>query len=1497
MAIALVVSGLGAVALPAAADPPVGGSPVVAETFTGSSVPDPAWTVQGAACLTGAPTGAAPPAGGAQIPSCQNHAVGPVPTAGVTPGYLQLTDAQGNQAGSALYNRPIPATAGISVTFEQYQYGGNGADGIGFFLVDGSTSLTATGGLGGSLGYAQRFGEPGVVGGYLGVGLDAYGNYYDDGENRGAGCPAGQRSPTTATGAIAPNVITLRGPGSGTTGYCWLDSTVPKPITNPTKPGTSLNGGSGTLRAASLSASLRTVNVQVTPVTGAQPIPRVIVQVQYTPGGPWVTELDIPAPQFPPTTYKLGFSASTGGQNDVHLIRTVAVQTVLPLDELNVEKQVDQTGAPLPAVITAGTVIPYQYTVTNSGAPVSALSIADDRIPSGIVCQATALTTAPDPGSTTTCRGSYTVTAADVAAGTVVNTATANATSSLGSPVTTAPVSVTVPLTSSIALTKSVQTAPPYRVGQQVTYTYTVTNTGDSVLRGPVITDNRIPVSAISCASGVVAPGGNVVCTGRYTVAAGDIGADGRIVNTATVAARTAIGQQVTSAPAQAAIPVATDVAVTKTIDNPAPLVGQNVTFTVTATGNGPATATNVVVTDVIPTGSNGPVVYVSSTTSAGTAYDPATGRWTIPSLPPGTTVRLTITVTVNTTSPYTNSAARTSTDQPDRNSSNDSAAASINPTRPTMDISVAKSVDRRTVPLGGSAIFTVVATNNGPFSGTGVLVSDLLPSGLTFDAAASGGDGTYDPTTGVWNIGALAVGQSATRRIAVTASTLGTYTNLAALAGIPSPADINSANNASSASIEVVLPTSDLAVVKGAFPNSAVVGEDVTYQLTASNLGPDAASNVTVTDLFPPGITVLSATATRGNISADGTTWTIGSLGVGEQGVTATVTARIDAPGTQVNTATIDSAQVIDPDESNNSSSAAVVSGEPDLDIAVGKSVSVPSGASPNAVPLGEDVVFTLTAANDAGGVAATDLVVTDQLPAGFTFVSSAGDGAFDPVTGSWTIPSVAAGGTAQRTITARVTAPGSYVNIASLASVTQNDSNPSNNSGSATVTAVVLSNVSISKSVVVPPGARPGDVVRYTIAVSNAGPNDATGVVARDPLLVPAVIENLTVDTGTYDPASRVWSIGDLADGATATMFVDIRLTRIGVTRNTVAITGIDQSDPDQNNNTAVADLVIPAADIALTKTVDKPQAYVGDAVTFTVGVWNYGPNPAGPVVVDDMLPVGLTFVSASASAGSYDPATGEWTLPDLAPANPPAPDPQETLTIVARVDAEGVLTNTASSDRAAPAVFDPDPTNDSASVPVTASVMPAELHVTKSVDPASVQVGGAVTYTIGVSNSGPADAADVELLDTFPDGLTPTGTSTAGCAILASTLSCDLGTLGVGESVDVVVTAVASTTGEIVNSASASSSTPLTAGSTVTASAVITAVSAPQPPDGGTPPDGGAPSGGGAPPGGGSSPLPATGGGGAGQAPLVAVLLVASGLLLAGWRRHRRSDRAPL
>jgi hypothetical protein len=94
-----------------------------------------------------------------------------------------------------------------------------GADGVSFFLADGSKPLTTPGGFGGSLGYAQTtepFPVDGILGGYLGVGFDEFGNFGNNLEGRGAGC-------SQPDSGFYPNYVTLRGPGSGQTGYCILN--------------------------------------------------------------------------------------------------------------------------------------------------------------------------------------------------------------------------------------------------------------------------------------------------------------------------------------------------------------------------------------------------------------------------------------------------------------------------------------------------------------------------------------------------------------------------------------------------------------------------------------------------------------------------------------------------------------------------------------------------------------------------------------------------------------------------------------------------------------------------------------------------------------------------------------------------------------------------------------------------------------------------------------------------------------------------------------------------------------------------------------------------------------------------------------------------------------------------------------------------------------------------------------------------------------------------
>ena len=95
---------------------------------------------------------------------------------------------------------------------------------------------------------------------------------------------------------------------------------------------------------------------------------------------------------------------------------------------------------------------------------------------------------------------------------------------------------------------------------------------------------------------------------------------------------------------------------------------------------------------------------------------------------------------------------------------------------------------------------------------------------------------------------------------------------------------------------------------------------------------------------------------------------------------------------------------------------------------------------------------------------------------------------------------------------------------------------------------------------------------------------------------------------------------------------------------------------TDPDPNNNSNTdTNTVIPLADLVVTKAVSNATPSVGDTVTFTVTVSNQGPNAATGVTLQDSLPAGLTFVSATPSQGTYNGATGVWTVGTVATTAP--------------------------------------------------------------------------------------------------------------------------------------------------------------------------------------------------------------------------------------------------
>ncbi len=255
-------------------------------------------------------------------------------------------------------------------------------------------------------------------------------------------------------------------------------------------------------------------------------------------------------------------------------------------------------------------------------------------------------------------------------------------------------------------------------------------------------------------------------------------------------------------------------------------------------------------------------------------------------------------------------------------------------------------------------------------------------------------------------------------------------------------------------------------------------------------------------------------------------------------------------------------------------------------------------------------------------------------------------------------------------------------------------------------------------------------------------------------------------------------------------------------------------------------VADLL--ESDLVVSKTVDGAASTavdVGAQVTFVVTVQNTGPDDLSEfgidenVVVTDNLPAGLTLVSATESAGTYDAGTGEWTIPSL-PSGA-----SEALTLVATVDQAGTFTNTAaitSSDLA-----DTDDSNNSASATVEGQA--ADLRVEKAAPLATVEVGDSFTYVVTLTNDGPTDATDIVIDDEVPAGLSCTAVTSNG-AYSAANGEWTVPTLANDASETLTFSCTAAATGSYTNTATRSESSPVDLNADNDSDAATVAVMAP-------------------------------------------------------------------
>jgi uncharacterized repeat protein (TIGR01451 family) len=227
-------------------------------------------------------------------------------------------------------------------------------------------------------------------------------------------------------------------------------------------------------------------------------------------------------------------------------------------------------------------------------------------------------------------------------------------------------------------------------------------------------------------------------------------------------------------------------------------------------------------------------------------------------------------------------------------------------------------------------------------------------------------------------------------------------------------------------------------------------------------------------------------------------------------------------------------------------------------------------------------------------------------------------------------------------------------------------------------------------------------GGTVVYTIALTNNGPDDATGVELTDLLPAGVTFVSSAETQGTYVDGTGVWTVGTVLNAASDTLAITatVDAATAGTTIvNTASVTASDQPDTLSANDSDTADITVQSADLAVTKTVDDPSPAEGGAVVYAIALLNNGPDDATGVELTDLLPAGVTFVSSAQTQGTYVDSTGIWTVGTIAAAA------ADTLAITATVDpgtAESMILNTATVT--ASDIVDPVGANDSDDAAIT-------------------------------------------------------------------------------------------------------------------------------------------------------------------------------------------------
>ncbi|WP_124559224.1 gliding motility-associated C-terminal domain-containing protein [Pedobacter sp. KBW01] len=864
----------------------------------------------------------------------------------------------------------------------------------------------------------------------------------------------------------------------------------------------------------------------------------------------------------------------------------------------------------------AGESIDYTFTITNTGSTtLSNLVLSDAAANVGSIQPASIATLAP--GASINAVAKHTLTQSEINSGSFTNQATVKVTDSKGNtitqlsddPATTTPNDPTVTKivpSPAYTLTKAAANTAT-KAGDVINYNITFKNTGNVTLTDIALTDANADAGSLTPANITrVLPGETVSISAKHTVKQSDVNAGG-FSNQVNATAKDPQGNTLTKVSDNPATPAADDATFSPIIADPSvrftKLVASGagvikvIEYSIQVTNTGNITLTNIVVTDPgADAGSITPAV-IAKLEPAETAMILARHTLTQPEIDYGKFVNQ-----ASLTANYGvgNKLAKVS-DNP-KTIAPDDPTVYIIPEAPGLTLvkTGALSADGNTV----SYTFTAKNTGNVTLSNFN-LVDAKIPSTVTF-TPASIAPGETAVATVVYTITQAEKNVSSVSNTATLTASTPAGNKVTDISG-------TAEDNDSPTVLELPRIASAKTVTDANNNGKAEPNEVLTYSIVVRNNGTTNRTGVKITDQIPANTTYVNASADKGAVLAGNVlTWTNLSIPAnGQVVVTFKVTVDAALPSGVLNINNI--ATVVDPANIASPLNPAVaIPTEGKLEGS--KSVADNKGNKDGKAQANEILTYALQVRN-TGGSALNGVTITDELPAGLTYVPGSVSG-YGTVTGNslkWTI-NMQPNSSTVLTFDAKVTPDvNSYNTIKNVATMTAPN-------GTVIKPEVIMdvdksADLVITKELMTKGEIRTGSDVTYKITVTNKGANKATGVTVTDRLttLIDAPKEiTVTVGTTTYSTTTRdfVWLVGSLDLNQSATLTFKSRTLATGILNNSATVKA-DQPDPVMNNNTVLADAATISGDDLLIPNLFTPNGD-GNNDTFEInGLANFAEN----------------------------------------------------------------------------------------------------------------------------------------------------------------------------------------------------------------------------------------------------------------------------------------------